>query len=112
VQVAQQAESVGNTAQVAKVVESVEVDAIIKGSSKNVQEAYSSAKAWLGEDCRAITNPSGGMVFMSKDGLRKLRFDIKNPHGYPPHVHLEAFKDGTQRVVSIICTPKGINHKN
>jgi hypothetical protein len=91
VQVAQQAESVGG------VVEQVEVDAIIKGSSKNVQEAYSSAKAWLGADCRAITNPSGDMVFMSKDGLRKFRFDIKNPNRDLPHVHLEVLHNGKWR---------------
>ncbi len=32
---------------------------------------------------------------MSKDGLRKMRFDIKNPHhGDAPHIHLEIFKNG------------------
>lgn len=43
---------------------------------------------------------------MSKDGLRKMRFDIKNPHGDKPHIHLEEFiygkwrdaKPGTQRI--------------
>lgn len=31
---------------------------------------------------------------MSKDGLRKMRFDVKNPHGDIPHAHLEVFKNG------------------
>ena len=31
---------------------------------------------------------------MSKDGLRKIRFDIKNPHGYEPHVQFETLKNG------------------
>eukprot|EP01132_Coremiostelium_polycephalum_P003902 gene3902-4871_t len=47
------------------------------------------AKNWLGEDYSFITNKSGDDIFMSKDGLRKIRFDIKNPHGDAPHIHLE-----------------------
>jgi len=70
------------------------IDKIIKGSSRNVQEAYSSATAWLGEDCRVITKDSGDILLMSKDGLRKLRFDIKNSHGDSPHMHLEILKNG------------------
>ena len=31
---------------------------------------------------------------MSKDGLRKIRFDIKNSHGDAPHIHFEVFKNG------------------
>jgi len=31
---------------------------------------------------------------MSKDGLQKMRFDINNPHGDLPHIHLEIFKNG------------------
>jgi hypothetical protein len=31
---------------------------------------------------------------MSKNGLRKMRFDINNPHGDLPHVHLEEFING------------------
>ena len=31
---------------------------------------------------------------MSKDGLRKLRFDVINPHGDAPHIHLEILKNG------------------
>jgi hypothetical protein len=91
------------------------IDKIIEGSSRNVQEAYSSAKAWLGEDCRMIIKDSGDITLISKDGLRKLRFDIKNPHGYPFHVHLEVFKKGDWvDAISGVhhLYPKGINHKN
>jgi hypothetical protein len=70
------------------------IDKIIEGSSRNVQEAYSSAKAWLGEDCRMITKDAGDIILISKDGLRKLRFDIKNPHGDVPHIHIEMLKNG------------------
>ncbi len=34
---------------------------------------------------------------MSNDGLRKMRFDIKNPHRDAPHIHLEIFKNGKWR---------------
>jgi len=91
------------------------IDKIIKGSSRNVQEAYSSVKAWLGEDCRMITKDAGDIILMSKDGLRKLRFDIKNSHGYPSHVHLEILKNGKwKNALSGVhhLYPKGINHKN
>ena len=91
------------------------IDQIIEGSSRNVQESYSSAKAWLGEDCRMITKDSGDIILISKDGLRKLRFDIRNPHGYPSHVHLEVFKNGDWvDAISGIhhLYPKGINQKN
>ena len=79
-----------------KVVTKVErIDKILEGSSKNVQETYSSAKAWLGEDCRIITKDSGDIILISKDGLRKLRFDIKNPHPHTnPHAHIEILKNG------------------
>jgi hypothetical protein len=73
------------------------IDKIIESSSRNVQEAYSSAKAWLGEDCRMITKDAGDIILISKDGLRKLRFDIKNPHRDVPHVHLRVFRNGKWR---------------
>lgn len=31
---------------------------------------------------------------MSKDCLRKMRFDIKNSHGDKPHIHLEKKVNG------------------
>jgi hypothetical protein len=70
------------------------IDKIIQGSSKKGLKTYSSAKAWLGGDCRMITKDSGDVVLISKDGLRKLRFDTENPHGDLPHMHLEVLKNG------------------
>ena len=59
-----------------------------------MQAAYKSARQWLGEGAKTITNKSGDLILMSKDGLRKMRFDIKNPHGYAPHIQLEVLKSG------------------
>lgn len=37
------------------------------------------AKQWLGKDYKVFTNKAGDQIFMSKNGLRKMRFNIKNP---------------------------------
>ena len=42
-------------------------------------------------------NPDGDPIFLSKNGLRKLRFDINDPHGYSPHGHLEIYNPFTRR---------------
>ena len=41
-----------------------------------------------------ITKDAGDIILISKDGLRKLRFDIKNPHRDVPHIHIEMLKNG------------------
>lgn len=52
-------------------------------------------KDWLGKDAKVITNQSGDKVFLSGDGLRRIRFDINN---YSPHegvhAHIEEFING------------------
>ena len=54
-------------------------------------------KEWLGEDAKAIRNKAQDDIFMSKDGLRKIRFDIRNSQGDLPHIHLEEFINGKWR---------------
>ncbi len=50
-------------------------------------------KEWMGNGGKVITNRSGDKVFMSKDGARKLRFDIKNPAPHKsPHMHIERLR--------------------
>ena len=66
----------------------------LANASPKVQEGYKFITQWLGEGSRAIINKNGDLVLMSKDGLRKMRFDIINPHGYPPHMHLEVLENG------------------
>gem|GEM_PF-3776324 len=56
------------------------------------QEAVGQIRDWLGENYKALTNKSGDKIFISQDGLRKVRFDIENSHGDKPHIHLEVFE--------------------
>ncbi len=60
----------------------------------SVDDAVKSAKSWLGKGYKPITNKAGDKIFISKDGLRKMRIDFKNAHGDSPHIHLEVFKNG------------------
>ncbi len=62
-----------------------------------IHGAGEAAKRFLGDGYRTITNRAGDKIFMSKDGLRKIRFDFRNPHGDLPHVHLEVFRNGRWR---------------
>ena len=55
------------------------------------------AKSWLGDNYKTITNKNGDEIFISEDGLRKMRFDIKNSHGDDPHIHIEEFRNGRWR---------------
>ena len=70
------------------------VTKVIKESSK-FDDTIKIIKTWLGADAKVITNKAGDKIFMSKDGLRKVRFDIKNPHGDSPHVHFEELLNGS-----------------
>ena len=63
-------------------------------STIKVTEAAKSAVGWLGKEFKTITNKAGDKIFMSQDGLRKMRFDINSSQGDKPHVHLEVFKNG------------------
>jgi RHS repeat-associated protein len=67
---------------------------VVEQVAGKVDDAASAAKSWLGEEAKVVTNKAGDNIFMSKDGLRKVRFDVKNPHGDMPHVHLEEFVNG------------------
>ncbi|HEX4840343.1 MAG TPA: hypothetical protein VFU89_07885 [Rhabdochlamydiaceae bacterium] len=50
---------------------------------------------WLGEGTQCMRNKSGDPIFLSKDGLRKVRFDFNKPHPHQsPHLHFEHFVDG------------------
>ena len=49
---------------------------------------------WLGKDARVITNKAGDKIFISKDGTRRIRFDLRNTHGDSPHGHIEVKTGG------------------
>lgn len=50
---------------------------------------------WLGEEAKLIRNEAGDPVFISKDGLRCVRFDFNYPYPHnQPHAHVEVKVDG------------------
>jgi hypothetical protein len=67
----------------------------LANASPKVQEGYKFITQWLGEGSRAIINKNGDLVLMSKDGLKKIRFDINKPYPHiHPHTHIEQFING------------------
>ena len=66
----------------------------VKAASK-VPELANDLKKWLGKDYRVIINKAGDTVLLSKDGLKKIRFDLSRPHPHVnPHSHIEQFING------------------
>jgi tetratricopeptide (TPR) repeat protein len=50
---------------------------------------------WLEEGARLIRNEAGDPIFLSKDGLRRARFDFNRPYPHKsPHAHIEWKIDG------------------
>lgn len=67
-----------------------------KGTNKSsVKSLAKDLKSWLGSDARAILNKSDDLIILSKNGSRRLRFDINNtsPHKNL-HSHVEELIDG------------------
>ena len=56
------------------------------------------------------TNQSGDKVFFSKDGTRKIRFDLNNPSPHnSPHINVEELFNGkwkavAQNYLGILCS--------
>ena len=65
----------------------------VKQQSSNVDSVARDVADWLGSDFTVITNKHGDKIFMSKDGLRKFRADLINPHPHTnqPHVHFQVW---------------------
>ncbi len=55
-------------------------------SSKKLSEVIEN---FLGESPVVKTNKKGDKIFISADGQRKVRADIKHSHGDKPHIHVE-----------------------
>lgn len=64
------------------------------GGLSSIEKLNLELQSYLGIDYRSITNKAGDKVFLSKDGTRCVRFDVKNPHGDKPHMHIERIIDG------------------
>ena len=73
---------------------------VVKSSTNNVQSVSKEIIEWLGANSKVIINASGDKVFLSKDGLRKVRFDFNNtsPHSNP-HMHIEKLVNGKWKAV-------------
>lgn len=66
-----------------------------RAASTVVDDAVRMADDWLGPNVRVITNRAGDKVFLSDDGLRRIRFDIKSPAPHSSlHAHVEELVNG------------------
>ncbi len=64
-------------------------------SEEKIRGLSQEAAHWLGGDVRIIRNASGDTIFLSKDGTKRLRFDINNPAPHTnPHGHVEQLVNG------------------
>ena len=64
-------------------------------ASSLVTRTVADAREWLGPGGRAITNDAGDKIFLSQNGLRRIRVDIKRPYPHEfGHAHVEEFIDG------------------
>jgi RHS repeat-associated protein len=74
----------------------------------NIERKISS---WLGKGTQFIRNNAGDPIFLSKDGLRKVRFDFKRPYPHEsPHLHFEHLVKGEWEEISRIY-PIDVPHK-
>lgn len=70
-------------------------------NATHVQKAAGAVAEWLGPGFRTITNKYGDKIFLSKDGLRRFQYHLKNysPHPEGPHVHIDEFIEGTWNTI-------------
>lgn len=74
----------------------------------NLEEEISK---WLGEGTQFIRNKAGDSIFLSRDGIRKVRFDFKRPYPHEsPHLHFEHLVSGEWKEISRIY-PIDVPHK-
>jgi len=73
---------------------------LLKGAGKaaqvnKIENLANDMKSWLGDGAKLIKNKSGDTVIISKDGARRIRFDINNPSPHnSPHGHIEELVNG------------------
>ena len=71
-----------------------EAQTVVQNSTGTLQKAKELAQSWLGKGYRTITNKAGDKIYISRDGTRKIRFDMNNPGGDKQHIHLEVLENG------------------
>jgi hypothetical protein len=63
--------------------------------SNKIESLSNKIQGWLGSNSRLIRNKAGDLIFLSADGIRRVRFDINNPKPHAsPHGHVEEFLNG------------------
>jgi len=64
-------------------------------SNQKITEVANNITNWLGDGTTVKTNKHGDKIFLSKDGTRRVRFDMKNPSPHNnPHGHTEQLING------------------
>jgi RHS repeat-associated protein len=64
-------------------------------AGSHVAEAGKKIESWLGPGAKAIKNDAGDLVMVSRDGTRRVRFDVNRPYPHEsPHGHVEELVDG------------------
>jgi hypothetical protein len=82
----------------------------VKALSK-VDDAVKGIKKWLGPGTTVKTNKAGDKIFLSANGKKRIRFDIKRPHPHKnPHGHVDELVNG-KWVKSGQIYPKGVPPK-
>ncbi|EFB41443.1 hypothetical protein pah_c034o001 [Parachlamydia acanthamoebae str. Hall's coccus] len=59
-------------------------------NTKNIIDLEKKVSEWLGQGTKIIKNKAEDVILLSKDGLRKVRFDLNRPDPHTnPHAHIE-----------------------
>ena len=84
----------------------------LEGTSRiaEVVQLEKQVSRWLGDGTKSIRNAAGDPIFISKDGLRKVRFDFNRPFPHEnPHLHFEQLVDGEWKEISRVY-PSDVPH--
>lgn len=65
----------------------VVTDTAAPAASTAIEDAANAVREYIGNDARMIVNDNGDLILMND--TRKLRFDVKGPHGFDPHFHVQ-----------------------
>ena len=67
----------------------------VKDTSEIIKNIKQDIIEWLGEGYKIIKNKAEDLILISKDGLRKIRFDFNRPNPHKnPHTHIEELVNG------------------
>ena len=85
-----------------------DMNAAGSASKGKIGQIADSVSEWLGEGARVVKNDAGDYLFLSKDGTRRIRFDINRPYPHQsPHGHIEELV-GSKWVKSGPIFPKDV----